>query len=479
MRLSIVSWFVAAAWLAGCNAILGIGDVKSSSGGGADAPPSACTPSESRACYSGSSGTEGVGPCHGGTQVCSAAGQWGACEGQVVPQAEKCGNGIDDNCSGQADEDIDLDHDGFTTCAGDCCDSTECANPAVVNPGAFEVPGNGVDDDCNGMTDEAIATCDTGIASDSADPLAFARAMDLCSSANAGNRKWGVLSAAWTLSDGTGAPDARGHSIRPDWGPNVMPHAGASLGVIATGIAADEDDTNPTYSNTATSGGTDRGQMAPFPTDWIAANGGHPPVPPGCPLAAGTAAHDPVMLTLAIRVPTNARSFSFDLDFYTAEFPEYVCSQFNDYMVVLLDSTFNGAPANPLDKNLAAYQNAQLGRWPVGVNLANLDKGLFTQCVNGAMSCSGSMPKNITTCAGTSELAGTGLETPAAGMCDAEALVGGASGWLVARGNVAGGETITLRIAIWDTSDGILDSTALVDNFRWSTDPAMPGAFAN
>ncbi len=476
MRSSIL-WFVAAVWLAGCNAILGIGDVKGASAGGDDGPPGACNPSETRACYTGAAGTENVGPCHGGTQVCSAQGAWGNCEGEVVPQPEKCGNGIDDNCSGQADEDIDLDHDGFTTCAGDCCDSTECADPASVNPGAFDVPGNGVDDDCDGHIDN-VATCDSGLASDSANALDFAKAMDLCATADAGNRKWGVLSATWSLTDGTGLPDARGHAIRPDWGPNVMPHAGAALGVVSTGIAADENDTNPTYANATN--GTDKMQAANFPADWLAANNGTLPVTPGCPNASGTQAHDPVMLTLTIRVPTNARSFAFDTDFYTEEFPEYVCSPYNDFLVVLLDSTFNGTPANPADKNLAAYTNAQLGRWPVGVNLATLDKGLFTQCVNGTLGCSnvGMGTRTITTCVGTSELAGTGLEAPAAGTCDADSLVGGASGWLTTYGNVVGGETIKLRIAIWDTSDGILDSTALVDDFRWSTAPAMPGAFA-
>ena len=32
------------------------------------------------------------------------------------------------------------------------------------------------------------------------------------------------------------------------------------------------------------------------------------------------------------------------------------------------------------------------------------------------------------------------------------------------------GSIITLRFAIWDSGDGILDSLALIDNFRWSED---------
>jgi hypothetical protein len=43
-----------------------------------------------------------------------------------------------------------------------------------------------------------------------------------------------------------------------------------------------------------------------------------------------------------------------------------------------------------------------------------------------------------------------------------------ASSWLVNQANVPPGGLIYLRIAIWDSSDGILDSTALLDAFEWS-----------
>jgi hypothetical protein len=42
---------------------------------------------------------------------------------------------------------------------------------------------------------------------------------------------------------------------------------------------------------------------------------------------------------------------------------------------------------------------------------------------------------------------------------------------------VVGGEIITLRIGLWDTSDGMNDSVALLDGFRWSTQVAQPGLF--
>ena len=42
-------------------------------------------------------------------------------------------------------------------------------------------------------------------------------------------------------------------------------------------------------------------------------------------------------------------------------------------------------------------------------------------------------------------------------------------------GRVVGGEIIKLRIAIWDTSDGQLDSLAILDNFEWSVEASEPG----
>ncbi len=49
--------------------------------------------------YTGPDGTEDVGLCHAGEQTC-IEGSWGDCEGEVTPQTEICGNGIDEDCNG-------------------------------------------------------------------------------------------------------------------------------------------------------------------------------------------------------------------------------------------------------------------------------------------------------------------------------------------------------------------------------------------
>ena len=45
----------------------------------------------------------------------------------------------------------------------------------------------------------------------------------------------------------------------------------------------------------------------------------------------------------------------------------------------------------------------------------------------------------------------------------------------ILRGNVVPSEIITLRFAIWDTSDGLLDSVVLLDSFQWSSSTVTPG----
>ena len=438
---------------------------------------SACELGQTMPCYDGPPGTDQIMPCRGGMRSCLPNHQWSVCQGEVLPTEEVCGNGIDEDCNGVADQNSDADHDGFTTCDGDCCDDTSgCTRPELVNPGSFDAPGNSVDDDCDGQVDNTVAMCDTGLASNAADPMDYARAMDLCTTTTEASRRWGVISATFTLADGSGSPDARGRAIRPSFGPNTLPQGGASMVLLSSGAAAAVGQTAPDHVDFETS--LSHNQESPFPTDWLSANAGMLPNAPGCPeIDSLSAAEDPVMLTLRIRVPTNARSFSFASDFFSAEFPEWVCSPYNDFFVALLDSTYAGVPANPADKNLAFYrQPTTMNVYPVGVNLGFGNTGLFTQCVNGATGCAFSAVAGaITTCTSTAQLVGTGLDTSAPFDCDSNSLQGGGTGWLQTSGNVVGGEVITLRIAIWDTSDHVLDSLVALDNFQWSVDVTDPG----
>ena len=137
----------------------GVGTGGMATGGGGTGGGGACMAGETQACYSGPPATNGVGACKPGTQPC-VNGTWGACTGDVTPQAETC-NGVDDDCNGMVD-------DGFAqvTCGVGACQVTvyPCAGGQPVAcvplpPGPVELC-NGIDDNCNGMIDEGCSCTD-------------------------------------------------------------------------------------------------------------------------------------------------------------------------------------------------------------------------------------------------------------------------------------------------------------------------------
>jgi len=116
-------------------------------------------------CYDGPMGTNGVGPCHGGTQVCIAnmcpqAAAYGPCVGEVLPQKEIC-NGIDDDCNGVVDDVMGANQP--------CCPSGKCG-VGICTAGVMKCSGgmlaciggqgptpeicDGLDNDCNGKVDD-------------------------------------------------------------------------------------------------------------------------------------------------------------------------------------------------------------------------------------------------------------------------------------------------------------------------------------
>lgn len=63
--------------------------------------PGECAPGDTQPCYSGPPDTADVGLCAAGQRTCSARGEWGACEGEVLPAAETCASPGDEDCDGQ------------------------------------------------------------------------------------------------------------------------------------------------------------------------------------------------------------------------------------------------------------------------------------------------------------------------------------------------------------------------------------------
>lgn len=72
-----------------------------------------CTGGDRRDCYGGAPGSDGIGLCRTGRQTCSDDA-WGECTGDVIPVAEVCDGGLDEDCDG----DIDCDDDDCNCCSG-------------------------------------------------------------------------------------------------------------------------------------------------------------------------------------------------------------------------------------------------------------------------------------------------------------------------------------------------------------------------
>ena len=103
---------------------------------------------------------------------------------------------------------------------------------------------------------------------------------------------------------------------------------------------------------------------------------------------------------------------------------------------------------------------------PVSVNSA-----FFDRCTPGVKtSCKQSLPVTSSCPGGTSELAGTGfaIQDDYCGYGTVSSG-GGATGWLESLAPISPGETITLKLLVWDTGDFRFDSSVLVDHVHWVT----------
>ena len=147
-----------------------------------------------------------------------------------------------------------------------------------------------------------------------------------------------------------------------------------------------------------------------------------------------------------MKTPSNAKSFSFDLDFYTFEFPSYICSLYNDFVVALLTPT----PTGQTDGNVSFDSQG---------NTISVNAGFLQVCT--PQQAGG---KDYPCAQGAGQLAGTGFDVQTNSA---------ATGWLVTKAPVeTPGANITLRLAIWDSGDGQLDSTVLLDGFAFEADTA-------
>ena len=244
-----------------------------------------------------------------------------------------------------------------------------------------------------------------------------------------------------------GPATARG--VRSGFGSTATfdPREGSAFAVIGSGFVTELDqptpdsdsDAFPTHCNDDL-GAYDPGETLPAPlrVNDVAGDCAADPALVGTGDCSGTvqeqfvqgdSANDYVELRLQVTVPKDVISFSYDFAFFSTEYPTYFGSSFNDMYVGWLESeAWTGNVSFDGDGN------------PISLNAGFLD---FKDDAGDL-----------------AELSGTCMRQHAG------------TNWLTTTAGVVPGEDITVVFAIFDLSDSILDSYALIDNFQWGCDPS-------
>lgn len=325
----------------------------------------------------------------------------------------------------------------------------------VCSTSNVNVASSNCDLDCSGSSNPPVS-CDSGLPFDG--PAAdFAKAIGVCQMADATH--WGLVSATYTRGyNSTTAPADGQHGIMAGFGSVIKPRQGANLAILSSGYALPCDDANPGKSCSG-SGQSDpyfKGPQAGMYNGAGSSPPGYPKSTAACKVAPSVM--DTIGVTLQIKVPSNAQGFSFDFDFYSGEWPEYVCTEFNDSFVAWLQSTaWKGTNGNG-DLNISFDSMG---------NAVSVNNGFFEHCTpNTQTGCAGNNTQTAACTGGANELQGTGFYNMGT-YCSGPSTGGGATGWLTTKAPVTGGETITLQFIIWDTGDQNWDSSVLVDNLTW------------
>lgn len=306
----------------------------------------------------------------------------------------------------------------------------------------------------SGGSDESIipdpdAPCDGGLAFDEDDPREAARSIGLCKEMSlTDDTDWGVISATWTMVNGSPVPSeiedeyALGHGILDiSFGRNSLePLEGDRFLMLSTGAARDPGDNG--YAPVL-----DKGYLGAAPE-------GYPQEATQCGGVITGQPHDDIALEVTMKAPPLAEGLAFDFIFYTREWPVYICTPFNDFFVALLSPRRAGQTTDNI-----SFDN--LGN-SISVNAAFLD---VCDCPgSGDCIVPPANPSYVYECQeGDLSLQDTGFDSDPMFPDWSH----GATQWLTTVAPVAPDETVTLRFAAWDSSDGLFDSSILIDNFRW------------
>lgn len=153
----------------------------------------------------------------------------------------------------------------------------------------------------------------------------------------------------------------------------------------------------------------------------------------------GNGAYDYAELRLSGSVPHGATGFSYNLAFFSTEYPGFYKTSYNDMYIAWLESeVWTG--------NVSFDDNGA----PISLNAGFLD---YKDAPN---------PHDCPAPCNAPELQGTAMETHAG------------TRWLTTSAGVEPDEDFTLVFAIFDLSDNILDSVVILDNFQWNCEGGPP-----
>ena len=347
---------------------------------------------------------------------------------------ETCDN-VDNNCNDLVDEGCDDDGDGYCdfellvvgnpdVCVnggGDCIDFS-----AAIYPGAPEIAGDGFDNNCDGIAEgeassEFKVTCPDNCLSIGDAVESYLCALGMCfpeyiQSAQFASPTGDDISSAYAVVNHFG-------SLNND----LAPFEGSSYGLLASGPATG------TSHTTDLSGGSSIPD--PFSTD-------------------GYNTNDNVEFIVQMVAPPGSLGFSIDYVFFSTEYEEWIGSSFNDKFYIILDAPITtGGSKTVINTTACSNPNSYYDI---------IDPQGNKQCFIAINTAFSEPCPNVPT-----DISGTGYECGAGSSSD-----GSSTGWLTTSWPIQPNEAFTLTFHIHDTSDGILDSEVILDNFRFETVPS-------
>ena len=352
----------------------------------------------------------------------------------VNPGAQEvCDDGVDNNCDGNIDAaEPDYDGDGFGSChpLTPDCDDTD----PLVGPLSLEIPGDGLDNDCNGVIDDAVPTdcdCQAPNPGETASET-MAKSIGMCNPILINNVSTSGNPIAYGAFTDWGAVVPRTSSVPGDG----LPANNCRFMILSTGRARVADPQGSLESDLGISGAVD-----PAPAS----------------LQDGAEIHDLTQFHMTLVIPSNVFGFSFDYIFLTSEYPEWICSEFNDtfYGLATGDPAINGGQLTNLTFDVPGGQINTNNQW-------------IEQAPNWSLSIAGTGYED----AEPFPMCGLGSGIPGCTPPNpCPAFIGSTTGWLRTTSPATPGATVTITFSIHDEGDGVLDSAVAIDNFQWHTAP--------